>query len=285
MDQRQLDGVSDVWCVKTGESLVAPEGRPAGQAGIADFFEVRSARLTLDGMTVLRAMPPSVSGIAAVVEFLVCECNGGEHHVLLHDVEGRTNDLKHDLGDGDAHSGAVAAATLSWDCRLLASGSDDRTVKVWDLADDACTATLVGHSAAVGAVAFFPDGTRIVSGSDDRTIKLWDVASGACLRTLADSSGTSALAVFPSGSRFVSGSRDGSVKVWDARHFRRVPHCLIRHRVRASLATPLSAGLKEKEERLYFFVYCRKNPVDEGRSSWKVLPHGVFPRVCKFLVG
>ncbi len=55
----------------------------------------------------------------------------------------------------------------------MAAGSEDRTIRVWDLATGQSIATLEGHSARVWSVAFSPDGTRLASGSSDQTIRLW----------------------------------------------------------------------------------------------------------------
>ena len=90
----------------------------------------------------------------------------------------------------------------------VVSGSDDKTLKVWDVATGKCVATLEGHSGDVYGVAVFPDGRRVVSVSRDNTLKVWDVAqTGECVATLEGHSNTvSCVAVFPDGRRVVSGS-------------------------------------------------------------------------------
>ncbi|CAM1503447.1 Fc.00g082230.m01.CDS01 [Cosmosporella sp. VM-42] len=82
------------------------------------------------------------------------------------------------------HSGSVESVAFSADGQRLASGSHDRTIKVWDAASGACLQTLEGHSGWVNSVAFSADSQRLASGSHDRTIKVWDAATGACLQTL-----------------------------------------------------------------------------------------------------
>ena len=102
------------------------------------------------------------------------------------------------------------------DGRQAVSASEDRTLKVWDLASGAELRTLAGHADWVTAVAVTPDGRQAVSASDDRTLKVWDLASGAELRTLeGHADGVTAVAVTPDGRHAVSASEDRTLKVWD----------------------------------------------------------------------
>ena len=67
---------------------------------------------------------------------------------------------------------------------LIASGSFDCTIKLWDWQTGECVRTLVGHTAEVSSISFSPDGQLLASGSNDLTIRIWDVASGECLQVL-----------------------------------------------------------------------------------------------------
>jgi WD40 repeat protein len=67
----------------------------------------------------------------------------------------------------------VNSVAISPDGQTLASGSEDRTIKLWNAATGAVITTLSGHSRGVSAVAFSPDGQTLASGSWDKTIKIW----------------------------------------------------------------------------------------------------------------
>jgi parallel beta-helix repeat protein len=74
------------------------------------------------------------------------------------------------------HTGWVFSVAFSPDGRLLASGSADYTIKLWEVATGREVRTLTGHTGFVLSVAFSPDGRLLASGSDDWTIKLWDIS-------------------------------------------------------------------------------------------------------------
>ena len=60
----------------------------------------------------------------------------------------------------------------------LASGSDDKTIKIWNTETGNCERTLRGHSDSVRSLAFLGEG-RLASGSDDNTIKIWTIETGS----------------------------------------------------------------------------------------------------------
>jgi WD40 repeat protein len=114
------------------------------------------------------------------------------------------------------HSHAVIPVAFSPDGKTLASGSTDRTIKLWDTQTGALKQTLTGHSDDVHGLAFSPDGTILASGSDDKTIKFWDAQTGALKRTLTGgNSAIHTIAFSPDGAALASGSTDKTVKLWD----------------------------------------------------------------------
>src|SRR5271166_1222849 len=67
---------------------------------------------------------------------------------------------------------------------LLASGSGDKTARIWDVAAGECRRVLAGHTDRVSGVAFAPDASRLATASYDKTARIWSVADGKCLQTL-----------------------------------------------------------------------------------------------------
>jgi WD40 repeat protein len=118
--------------------------------------------------------------------------------------------------DPDVESGWVACVALTRDGKRAISGSSDRTLKVWSLANGRELRTLKGHSSTVYGVKVTPDDKWVVSASHDRTLKIWSLENGLEVRTLEGHDGYVAdLAVTADGRRLVSASADRTIRVWD----------------------------------------------------------------------
>lgn len=119
------------------------------------------------------------------------------------------------------HTNAVCTLAASPTALLLASGSADCTIKLWN-EQGHCLATMHDHQSRVWSVAFSPDGEWLASSSDDQTVKLWQVSTRRCYQTLrGHSSWVCAVAFSPIQSAtamlLASGGYDQRVKLWDGR--------------------------------------------------------------------
>ena len=95
--------------------------------------------------------------------------------------------------------------------------TDDKTLKLWDIASGRELRSFTGHTNWVNSVAISPDGRTALSGSDDRTLKLWDIAVGPRAAQLHGPYRAMSLRspFSPDGRTALSGSWDKALKLWD----------------------------------------------------------------------
>jgi len=115
------------------------------------------------------------------------------------------------------HSEFVSSVTFSSDSKLLASGSGDDTIKLWDVNSKSKVATLAGHSYDVTSVSFNPNNKILASaGSWNGNIKLWDILSESEITTLKGHSyDVLSVAFSPDGKILASGGDDKTIRLWD----------------------------------------------------------------------
>jgi WD40 repeat protein len=114
------------------------------------------------------------------------------------------------------HTDSVTSVAFRPVASLLASGSADRTVRLWNTRTGTKDGTLTGHTDGVTSVAFSPDGAIVASGSSDGTVRLWNPVTATPITTLTGHSGqVSAVAFGPGGTLLASGGRDGTIRLWD----------------------------------------------------------------------
>ncbi|KAL8774309.1 MAG: hypothetical protein Q9209_001060 [Squamulea sp. 1 TL-2023] len=108
------------------------------------------------------------------------------------------------------HSNGVMC--LQFDDHVLATGSYDATIKLWEIETCEEIRTLKGHGSGIRCLQF--DDTKLISGSIDRTIKVWNWNTGECLSTYTGHSG-GVIGLHFDSALLASGSMDKTVKVWN----------------------------------------------------------------------
>ncbi|MBZ5620423.1 MAG: NACHT domain-containing protein [Acidobacteriia bacterium] len=110
----------------------------------------------------------------------------------------------------------VFGCAWSPDGRRVLSATEDKTLKIWDVASGDCLRTLVGHSSYVSGCAWSPDGRRVLSASRDKTLRIWDADSGDCQLTLSGHFYVCGCAWSPDSRRVLSASGNNTLRIWDA---------------------------------------------------------------------
>ncbi|ODV66373.1 WD40 repeat-like protein [Hyphopichia burtonii NRRL Y-1933] len=123
------------------------------------------------------------------------------------------NDASTANSNGDLY---IRSVCFSPDGKLLATGAEDKLIRIWDLTTKRIIKILRGHEQDIYSLDFFPDGDRLVSGSGDRTVRIWDLRSSQCSLTLSIEDGVTTVAVSPDGKLIAAGSLDRTVRVWDS---------------------------------------------------------------------
>lgn len=115
------------------------------------------------------------------------------------------------------HRNPVTRVTFHPVFSVIASASEDTTIKIWDYETGDFERTLKGHTKAVQDIAFDPKGNFLVSCSADLTIKVWDLQNDyKCVKTLyGHDHSVSSVAFLPSGDIIISASRDKTIKFWE----------------------------------------------------------------------
>ncbi len=155
----------------------------------------------------MAVITPEVNPLAPTATLVALQRSNGKSHW-------------HCLYALNAHRGGVNAIAISRHGQTFASGSDDHTIKLWNLSSGQELRTINPPNSSSGAaqiktVALSPDGQILASGGDDKTIKLWHLSPGRANHVLSGHGGTvKSIAFSPDGQTLISGSDDKTVRIW-----------------------------------------------------------------------
>jgi hypothetical protein len=226
------DGLVRLWDAATGQLRHTLKGHEdyveavtiaADGSVVVSASRDRTVRLweTATGQSrrVLKAHDGHVNGVAISPDGRWVASGSSDQTVRLWDAT--TGQLRHTLqgttgiapeGKEDKHK--VTSVAFSADSRWLASGSSDRTIKVWDAATGQLRQNLKGHDGPVTSVAFSPGGRWLASGSADGTVRLWEAGTGQPGPTLKGHDGTVYGVAFSADDWLASCGKDRTVRVW-----------------------------------------------------------------------
>ena len=232
--------------------LASPRAYPAGSQSVTIQADVGDSDGLHQVLLFVRTLSPHFA--AGSLEVKACRSLDGQRETLVEfEYDGRVpSAVSSNLSDPVVHSIRVTAVDLEGDSRssgflvaeisarrlavledhrssvnsvafspngmVLASGSSDRTIKVWHAETSTQIADLKGHPGKVNSVAFSPNGVLLASGASDGTIKVWDLARRSEVSTLEGHEGSvTSVALTTRNDRLVlaSGSLDSTVNIWD----------------------------------------------------------------------
>jgi WD40 repeat protein len=231
--------------------LVVLNSCSGAESGITDLFSGTAAALVRGGVTAVAAMQYEITDHAAIafarglygaiardrgvdeaissgrvailglsgktLEWVtpVLYLRGNDSHLFTVPAPRPTPIPEHLFRTLTGHTGRVFGVAFSPDGTLLATTSEDTTVRLWRTATGTHIRTLTGHTDTVRGVAFSPDGTLLATTSTDMTVRLWQTATGAHIRTLTGHTGTVFRVAFsPDGTLIATTSADMTSRLW-----------------------------------------------------------------------
>lgn len=135
-----------------------------------------------------------------------------------YDATIRLWELNHDTAQRVLLGRAASVNSLAFTAEgRLISGSDDQTVRVWDVVSGWCVRVIQGYELYFFAAVWSPDGQRLLSANSNATLTIWNVADGTAVQTLYGHTHTVYAAAWsPDGRWLASGGFDQTIRIWDA---------------------------------------------------------------------
>jgi WD40 repeat protein/serine/threonine protein kinase len=251
---------------------------PASEWLFADWDSPRLVRLRDETGRVLCTLKPlkgEVGQVAlspdrtrvAVAQYL----GNGSHRIGLYDTS--SGEERANLA-ADFESGGRLA--FSPDGKWLATGGDERVVRIWDTATGKPLSECRGHTSKVLSLAFRQDGSRLLSAGHDGTVRQWDVRSGHEVEPPYDRHTAEVFTAIysPDGQRVASAGADRTVRLWWAKG--RQDQAVLRGHTGAVVALAFS----QEGRRLCSASYDIPSPSSQGDGTvrfWEAAPEATLP--------
>lgn len=181
------DGTIQMWSVQDGRSLLQWEKVHSTEIASMQFSSDGLHVISLDkaGLVVLwdvqQAKPIQTAQLASgmVPTAAVLSSDVSSFWIAISDgrvlrLDPRTLQIQSEV---KAHLETVGCLALSANGLTLATGSNDKSICLWDVSNNSKLATLVGHSAAITSLEFSRDSMRLLSSSQDTSVRIWDTRS------------------------------------------------------------------------------------------------------------
>ena len=127
----------------------------------------------------------------------------------------------------EGYTDVIHGVAISPDGKYLATASQDKTVRLWDIATGQTVHVFTDHTDGVYGVAFSPDGKFLAATSDDNTVIMWDVSNGRSVQKFSAPHSNGSIAFSPDG-RFIASTGDPMPRIWDVATGQ-IVHILIGH--------------------------------------------------------
>lgn len=216
------DGKLELWDMTTGKKLYTLK-EFGKEIRMPDFFVEKNRTISLkfspDGMQL-------ATGTLDTTVQLWDTATGEELIVFQKPIEGNTWSVSRQNGTtvvrnpmNNERNGIPTALAFSPDGTMLACGSNDNTIKVWNSVTGELIVTFTGHLSNVGSLTFSPDGNTLGSGSADGTVRFWDIKKRRPLQNkIVGHMSMRTASILNDGSSLVSVSGGGIISVWDLKN-------------------------------------------------------------------
>jgi type VI secretion system protein ImpC len=181
-------------------------------AFVADHFaeSIDFRAVLADPSAASGTLQPDQSPFARVAAEVLARLGGDYGRIVS-----ATAPQRDDGGSAEVVAERPAEAPTARTGLRVISGSDDGTLRLWDLDSGALVRELEGHSGWVNSIALTPDGRRAISAAEDADLRVWNIETGALILALKGHGGpVNGVAVTTDGRRAVSASADGTLRLW-----------------------------------------------------------------------